>query len=250
MENLISEDMRDKSLEMTLPSYASDTSEFTTLVQTCKPLASVGIGCFYRKLVPVELPDYRDHLLRLTLPDRQSRFHCAITPLTIAEHCSKLDWFKTIVIGFFMDGVLRGAVELCASSPQWLDGVELAVSVEGTLQNGGVGTELVRRALVVAQNRSLRHVTLICLIHNRRMQKIVRKLHGRLDFDVTDVLGDIELPQPTQLSLLQEMIDDGAAAYERPQPYWSVPYPILPSSTAAPNERCGSAPPTEIPLAA
>lgn len=174
----------------------------------------------YRKILPAELPDYRDHLLRLNTVDRQSRFHGAVSPDAIDEHCRKLDWLKTVLFGCFFDGVLRGAVELCASPTDWLERAELAVSVEGTLQNGGIGTELVRRALVVAQNRSIRRVTLICLLDNRRMQKIVRKLNGQLDFDASDVLGDIELPRPNQISLLQEMIDDGTAAYETVQHYW------------------------------
>lgn len=174
----------------------------------------------FRKIFPAELPDYRDHLLRLNATDRQSRFHGAVTPETIDGHCRKLDWLTTVVIGYFVDGVMHGAVELCASPTDWLDRAELAVSVEGNLQNSGVGTELVRRALVVAQNRSIRRVTLICLLDNRRMQKIVRKLNGTLDFDASDVQGDIDIPRPNQISLLQEMIDDGTAAYETVQHYW------------------------------
>ena len=36
----------------------------------------------------------------------------ALSDEAVREHCERIDWFRTAVIGFFDAGVLRGAAEL------------------------------------------------------------------------------------------------------------------------------------------
>ena len=48
------------------------------------------------------------------------------------------------------------------------------------------------------------------------MQQLARKFEARLTFDCGTVIGTMENPQPTPLSLMQEMVADGhsfVAAY-------------------------------------
>lgn len=176
----------------------------------------------FRKILPAEIPAYRDHLLRLNERDRRSRFLTAASDETIRSHCSSLDWFNTIIIAAFIDGELRGAVELTGVPGQTMRHVELAVSVELPWQNTGTGSELVRRALLVSQNRSVHRVTMICLRENRRMQYIARKNGCTLDFDDADVMGDVLVPPPTHISVLMEMMQDGVAVFGSVLQQWQV----------------------------
>ena len=165
----------------------------------------------YRKLWPIETPAYRDHLLRLDETDRLARFLAPTPDSVIRRHVGETDLPWTLMIGAFIDGILRGVVELRGSRHDNMRHVELAVSVERAYQNTGAGSELVRRAILVARNRSVREISMFCLPTNRRMQRICRKLKGLLDFDEADVVGKIAVEPHSQLSMLQELTGDGLA---------------------------------------
>jgi GNAT superfamily N-acetyltransferase len=165
----------------------------------------------YRKLLPTELPDYCEHLLRLDPRDRRSRFLAPTEDRVIRGHIGRLDLPWTIIIGAFVDGVLRGAVELVGSPEEGMDRVELAVSVERAVQGTGAGTHLVRRAVLAARNRGIRYIKLICLLENRRMQAICRKMRGLLDYDADDVVCDIKVVPPTDMSVMEEAYLEGLA---------------------------------------
>ena len=165
----------------------------------------------YRKLWPIEIAAYRDHLLRLDETDRIARFLAPTPDSVIRRHVDTIDLPWTLMIGAFIDGTLRGVVELCGSRADNMRCVELAVSVERAFQNTGAGSELVRRAVLAARNRSIRQVTMVCLPRNRRMQRICGKMKGLLDFDEADVVGQIAVEPRSQLSQLQELAGDSLA---------------------------------------
>ncbi len=163
----------------------------------------------FRKLLPSELPQLKDHLLRLSADDRVARFSGHMGDEAVARHCARIDWRVSAVIGFFDAGVLRGAAELRGEDPRLGWSAELAVTVEEAWQDQGVGTELLRRAIVICRNRSLKSIYMICLLDNRRMQRIARKFEGALKFESGHVEADIVVPFPTQISLIEEAFADG-----------------------------------------
>lgn len=167
-----------------------------------------------RKLLPTDRQLFRDHLLRLAPGDRQSRFIGVVSDPTIDDYCNRIDWISEVILGCFVDGKLRAAVELKRD-----DGIlgtrgEISVSVEAPWQGQKIGTELMRRMLNIARNRGLTTVYLLCMAENRRMQRIVRRFEGVCAFDHCDVEGDIKLSFPTPQSILTEISDDlgGVAA--------------------------------------
>lgn len=163
----------------------------------------------YRKLHPLEQLRLRDHLLRLSPEDRRRRFFAGVSDETIAAHCRRIDWLKAIIVGFFDDGTLRGAAELRLETGRLPFAAELALSVETGWQNQGVGTELVRRALLAAGNRGVASVQMICLAENQRVQRIARKHASRLAASHGEAEAMIPVPLPTQLSFVEEAIGDG-----------------------------------------
>ena len=200
----------------------------------------------YRKLITPELPSYCEHLLRLDPRDRRARFMMSTADDVIEEHCRSLDLPWTILIGAFQNGVIRGAVELVGSPSDGMDQVELAVSVERCFQNTGAGTELVRQAVLVAQNRNIRRIRMLCLQQNRRMQAICKKLHGLLDYDEVDVMCDLKVAAATRQTLWQEQFQQGlptmgavvARRPRAPQPHCAPQPPCAPKTHGAPQAPC------------
>ena len=166
----------------------------------------------YRKLASSERILLRDHLLRLTPEDRALRFLSEVSVEHIEQYCTRVDDHYRIVIGYFVAGVMRGAGEIVFNAgPTWLAGCEVALSVEKEFQNGGVGAELLRRLLILARNRGVSKVTMLCMRSNRRMQKLARKFEGELHFAAGDVEGTLYPRWPDAASLFEESWEQGCA---------------------------------------
>jgi len=173
-------------------------------------------GGLIRKLWDVETHVYRDHLLRLDHESRRNRFCGTIAEDTIRSYAATAHGPDVVLHGFFVDGVLRGVADLRIVRPLDLQEAEAAFSIEKPWQSHGVGSALLERTLLAARNRGIKHLQVCCLMENQRMQHLARKFEAEITFDFGSVIGTMENPRPTPLSLMREVVADGhsfAAAY-------------------------------------
>jgi len=166
-------------------------------------------GGVIRKLWSGETHAYRDHLLRLDAESRHNRFCGTIADSIIRTYAATARGSDVIIHGFFVDGVLRGAVDLRISGPLHRGEAEAAFSIEKPWQSLGIGSALLERSLLAARNRGIKHLKVCCIMENYRMQQLARKFEAELTFDFGTVIGTMENPQPTPLSVMQEMAVDG-----------------------------------------
>lgn len=164
-------------------------------------------GGIVRKLWPGEAEAYRDHLLRLDPESRHRRFTGAVGDEFIAQHARSIGDFGTVVYGVFIDGTLRGAAELRPFKP-FAHEAEAAFSVEQPWQSHGVGTVLLEHILLAARNRGITALEMQCLADNRRMQDLARKFAAEFRFDFGSVVGEVDPPHFTPLSLAREWTED------------------------------------------
>lgn len=166
----------------------------------------------FRKLKAGERDLLREHLLRLTPDDRCLRFCSVVGSEHIEHYCARSDERHRIIVGYFWGGVLRGAGEIVFfARPAWRGTCEVALSVEQPYQCCGVGAELLRRLLVIARNRGVANVRMLCVRDNRRMQRLARKFDANLRFVGSEVEGTLYPRWPSTASLLEESWHDGAA---------------------------------------
>jgi GNAT superfamily N-acetyltransferase len=173
-------------------------------------------GGLIRKLWSVETDAYRDHLLRLDAESRRNRFGGAVADDMIRTYAATTHGSDVIVHGFFVDGVLRGAADLRILGPLHRREAEAAFSIEKPWQSLGIGSALLERSLLAARNRGINLLHVCCLAENQRMQQLARKFDAELTFDFGTVIGKVENPNPTPLSVMRELVVDGhsfAAAY-------------------------------------
>jgi len=159
-----------------------------------------------RKLWNADAEAYADHLLRLDPASRRNRFGGAVADQFIHHHADQAFDPTNVIYGFLADGILRGAAEL---RPFGAGQAEAAFSIEKPWQSHGVGTELLERVLLAARNRGVKLLHVTCLSENQRMQQLARKFDAELRRDFDSVVGEVEAPYPTPLSVLREMIADG-----------------------------------------
>lgn len=167
----------------------------------------------YRKLTYLELPAVERHLLRLSAADRQQRFSASLSDEAIRSQCRRLNLFDNLLLGAFEAGELRGLAQLGFGSPPWRGEAELAVSVERDWQHQGIGSELVRRSVIIASNRGVQAIEMICMIENGPMRRIALRLDGKLIFLGSQAESRIELAPPSGLSLLAEALSDAHGVY-------------------------------------
>ena len=165
----------------------------------------------FRKLWPQDAADFRDHLLRLDPEERVCRFGRAVGDDWIAAYCAGTDWMRSITLGCWIAGALRGVSELKRLDGTWPRMAEFALTVERAFDSHGIGSELLRRLVLVARNRGIARGYMLCLPQNQRIQRIVRKLNPALAYHGDQIECELALALPNALTLGEEIYDDGCA---------------------------------------
>ncbi len=161
----------------------------------------------YRQLYRTESRLYLEHLLRLDAESRYARFCGVMNDQAIRVYWDRIDWRRITLLGFFCDGKLRAVAEIRYGPELFPDAAELAFSVERAFQNNGVGTTLIRRALVLLGNRGIHTADIVCLPENRRMRRLAQKHGSRSHTMQGEVTMTIAVPQSDAISLVGEMLD-------------------------------------------
>jgi RimJ/RimL family protein N-acetyltransferase len=157
-----------------------------------------------RPLLPIEAEEIEAHFLRLSDADRYLRFAGPAPASVIERYVGQLNWARSIRLGSFQDGRLRGLAELVGNP----DGsAELAVTVESECQRHGIASELVRRMLVIARNRGVRQIVSYCLTENQHMRDLIRKFQGEIALDGANAEAHFAPGIATPFSYWQESVE-------------------------------------------
>ena len=165
----------------------------------------------FRTLLPAEAGRYTSHLLRLPVADRRARFMGGMSDGAVCGYVDGIDWSGATILVALVGGEVRAAVEL-RRDPHRPDRAELAITIESGWQGQGIGSTMVRRAMVLARNRGIGRIMLFCLSDNHRMLRIAGRLESRVTFDGGEVACDFDLEPADAFSLALEAMDRGSTA--------------------------------------
>ncbi|MBA2126091.1 N-acetyltransferase [Hyphomicrobium methylovorum] len=167
----------------------------------------MGFG-FIRRLLASESYLLRDHLLRLNSEARHRRFGHDVSDAFISEHARGASDFGNVTFGYFVEGEIRGVAEFRPGSLMQTDNAEVAFSVEQPFVNRGIATQLMSRVIRTARNRGFRHLILVCLPENAKMQAIARHYGADLKVEDGSVVADIIPRRADYGSMVSEIIDE------------------------------------------
>jgi RimJ/RimL family protein N-acetyltransferase len=137
------------------------------------------------------------HLLRLKPYQRCMRFNG--NDDFVRAYCHGFTGTRPVTLGYFMDGILRGAGEMfILSDIAARRNCEVAVSVEGEHQGRGIGTSLVTRLLVLASNRRIPTMHALYVHGNKRMENIALRFGARITSDGSQAEAIIDVPAPSE----------------------------------------------------
>jgi GNAT superfamily N-acetyltransferase len=169
-------------------------------------------GGVIRRLWPADLPNFRDHLLRLDAQSRFDRFAMAVNDDFLVRYAERCFGIDDVIYGYYVDGTLRGAGELRAVGNNIIGGsVEAAFSVEVGWRRRGVGSELMSRMVRAARNRRADALYMSCLARNVAMQALARKFSADLRFETDDMTGKLVARAPSPASLWGELADNATS---------------------------------------
>lgn len=172
----------------------------------------------FRKLWIGDERALKAHFHGLGGDNLQQRFGRPMSPGALSQYCDSVDWWRGVKIGAFDGGSMVGLGELQAVGHLFPCSSEIAVSVWPQWQDRGIGTDLVRRLIRAARNRSWRQLVIICGAENRKMLHLGRKFGLEMTFSGNGVEGRLETSWPDYGSLLSEALDDSAAMLAQVQP--------------------------------
>lgn len=163
---------------------------------------------FIRRLLTSEAYLLREHLQRLDSDARHRRFGHDVSDDFISRYAARAGDFGNVTFGYFVDGEVRAVAELRPDILMHKDGAEVAFSVEKPFVNRGIATQLMGRVIRTARNRGLRHLILVCLPDNAKMQAIARHYGAELKVADGSVVADIIPKEPDYQSWFSEMLDE------------------------------------------
>jgi GNAT superfamily N-acetyltransferase len=114
----------------------------------------------------------------------------------------------TTIFAAFIAGEIRASAELRGLLGDGSRDAEAAFTVEAQWQDQGLGTMLMERVIIAAQNRGYGRLHMMCLRENGRMRHLAEKYGARLEHHEGEVVGLLDSRTPTPVSLLDEAIHD------------------------------------------
>lgn len=162
----------------------------------------------YRRLYKIDADLIRDHLLRLDADSRYARFSGTTSDATIRRYVDAIDWDGGKLIGYLDEGQVRAVGEIRFEKSAAPTEAELAFSVEKPYQNTRIGSSLMSRALIVLRNRGVATAHVVCLLSNRRMQKLALRHRADVKAYSGDVFLSIQVPYGDLGTLLSEVTDE------------------------------------------
>ena len=159
-----------------------------------------------------ELPQLRDHLLRLDPASRHDRFHGFMDDDFIERYAAKCADDGTVIIAYIEDGVVRGAAELHPPDQSPDSQPEIAFSVEARVRRQGVGSIVFKRLIAEARFRRYHSLRITTGAQNHAMRALASKFGAHLTFRHGESTGSIDLTQQPQAELTGLAITTAEAA--------------------------------------
>lgn len=175
---------------------------------------SAGAWVPIRNLSPHHASRISDHLLALNQRDRLLRFGFLATDGQIQGYVDHIDFARDLVFGIFdrrlkLLAMAHLAFEPAGDQPGTV--VEFGVSVSERARGRGYGARMFDHAVTHARNRGARTMMIHIARDNAAMLGIVRRAGAAVEFDGSEAVARLLLPQDTLGSQLEELVGHQAA---------------------------------------
>jgi GNAT superfamily N-acetyltransferase len=145
-------------------------------------------------LAPHEIGRFELHLLRLDPRSRRLRFSSPVPDDYIRAYVRGISGTRSVILGCFINGWLRGAAELRSQEADWGAEAEIAFSVERAWQGRGIGTALMGAVMAAAKSRGVERLNLSYHSVNHRMSALARRVAASIDMADDECVANVNVP--------------------------------------------------------
>ncbi|WP_171121036.1 MULTISPECIES: GNAT family N-acetyltransferase [unclassified Ruegeria] len=158
-----------------------------------------------RRLRIYDKPKIISHYRNLNEDTLTSRFGVPVRPEFVQNYLDGIFDNAALVFGAFPDSCLRGVGELRTVPDSQNFVAEVAMTVEASWQDRGIGDALFSRIIAAARNRGIREVHMLCLATNQKMRRLAAKHKAELKLVTGQVEATLTTPWPSPFSLAEEI---------------------------------------------
>lgn len=151
-----------------------------------------------RRLHASDQANVCDHFLSLDAESRRARFCAAVSEDWVLRYAKK-SLSGDVTCGAFIDGQLRGLVEIRDIQQADPSFAEAALSVDPAWQNLGIGDALFQRMLAVAGHSGVGTIQMFFLKDNSRMRHLALRYDATLAQSQDDVAAILHPDQPVSM---------------------------------------------------
>ena len=168
-----------------------------------------------RRVLPHEYGKYRTHLKALDADSKALRFACSLSDTIIDNLC---DGFETHPDKHVLFAIENERLEFVAVGHIALEGdMELAFSVLKEYQGQGMGNKLMTRCIQYCRTHGILKGCMVCLSSNSKIKHLCTKYGIAMENDYGETLADIELPDATPATYMEEAASVNLAVMD----YWN-----------------------------
>ena len=168
-----------------------------------------------RKINTFDEREVCEHFSRLSDEERRQRFGHYISDESIVAYVKDINWFKTILIGYYCDEKVIGVGELQYIEPYPAATAEFAVTVEQDYQNQGLGSKIFDQLSMIARNRLIKSIYMKCLIDNIKARNFAKKHDAAFSSDSGELNGWIKVPNANYFSLIDEVLLEASIFFNK-----------------------------------
>jgi RimJ/RimL family protein N-acetyltransferase len=182
-----------------------------------RELAAAGLApVLVRELSVNDRERLLDHFLSLGGDDRLLRFGQLTPDHVIHNYVRTIDFHRDTVFGVFDRNLDLVGVGHLAYLPDEdaKRTAEFGVSVVERARGQGIGSKLFERAAIRSRNTHVSMLYMHCLSRNRTMMHIAKKSGMKIEYAYGEADAYLTLAPADQSSILSEMLEEQAAAFD------------------------------------
>jgi len=165
---------------------------------------------FLRRLVPNQIAEYAEHLLKLEEQDRFLRFASNITDKQIMDFAQQTNFYKDCVIAAFnKDLDIVGTVHVYTDfSKEGVKVAEIAISVQKEYRGQKLAQKLIKRALNWCQNNNIKRIEAHWLNQNKAVNKLANTFGGNISVVSDERDAYLEIEKPNLLTMWEGLFTE------------------------------------------
>lgn len=168
-----------------------------------------------KKLIGLQRNEVWMHLRGLDQEDQALRFGYLMISEKITEYVLKINFNRDLVLGLFNEDKLIGFCHGVAYEENGVAVAEVGISIDKNYRAKGDGQKMLGYMFDLARQKSIKKINIHTLTRNYPMQKILKKMNGKISIFEDEVTMSFEIGKVENEEIIKIYFLDGIEVIEK-----------------------------------